>query len=244
MSSQDELDRIGSALVGTADKRYSPEYYLLRYRLKQLTPFCRGPKVLEMGCASGEMTKELATQFADLHVVEGSPLLIEEARNYVGHAKVQYHCSLFEEFQPTQKFDDIILSHVIEHLEQPANVLRKASSWLVPGGRIHVLVPNAGALNRRVGVAMGMLKRLDELHAGDLAVGHLRSYDWVTLAEDVRAAGLEVQHMDGVMLKPLANSQMEDWDIQLLDALFEVGRELPAYCSEIYVMCGLPQLCK
>jgi hypothetical protein len=44
--------------------------------------------------------------------------------------------------------------------------------------------------------------------------------------------------MDGVLLKPLANAQMEGWSLELLDAFFDVGRALPTWCSEIYALCG------
>jgi len=37
-----------------------------------------------------------------------------------------------------------------------------------------------------------------------------------------------------VLLKPLSNSQMESWDPDIIEALYEVGKELPDYCSPIY----------
>lgn len=243
MTTKEELDRIAQTVSEAAgDHRYTTDYYLLRYGFRMMLPRLKGPRVLELGCASGGVTRLLAGQFADLTVVDGSAALLEEAKRNVGRDGIEWHCALFEEFQPREKFDAIVMAHVLEHLDDPVSILRRAGGWLAPGGSIHAIVPNAGSLNRRVGRAMGMLSKLDELHAGDHRVGHQRVYFWHTLRADVEKAGLTVEHMDGVLLKPLSDSQVQGWDPKILDALFEVGLDLPHWCSEIYVQAGAPKL--
>jgi len=44
--------------------------------------------------------------------------------------------------------------------------------------------------------------------------------------------------VEGFFLKPLSNEQMKDWDSKLLEAFFLIGKELPEYCSDIYVLCS------
>src|SRR5437762_7914964 len=39
-----------------------------------------------------------------------------------------------------------------------------------------------------------------------------------------------------VFLKPLANAQMLQFAPELLHAFFEVGKELPRYCAELYAV--------
>jgi len=219
------------------DCRLSPNYYLLRYRIKLLLSRLRGPRVLELGCAEGGMTKVLVECFPSVVSVEGSQLLLKRAQRNVNAGNVTFCCSFFEDFEPDGTFSSIIMSHIIEHLHDPVPLLKRTREWLAPGGLIHIIVPNAEALNRRIGKAMGMLKRLDELHERDLRVGHLRVYTRKTLATDIKAAGLKVVHWDGIFLKPLSDAQMQDWDEKLLDAFFEIGKELSDYCSEIYVEC-------
>ena len=43
--------------------------------------------------------------------------------------------------------------------------------------------------------------------------------------------------MEGILLKPLSNAQMETLERRLVAALFAVGREHPETCAEIYVRC-------
>ncbi len=244
MTTQQSLDGIAISLDQANDRACSSEYYLLRYRWRVLMPRLRGPRILELGCAEGEMTKFLAKQFPEVVAVDGSALLLERARKDVHANNVVFQQALFEEFVPDGKFSSIVVACVLEHVQDPIAFLRRCKEWLAPKGRIYIMVPNAYALNRRVGKAMGMLKRLDELHERDLRLGHQRVYSRQTLAADIESAGLEAAHWDGILLKPLSDAQVQNWDPALLDAFFEVGKELPEWCTEIYVECQAPIVAK
>jgi 2-polyprenyl-3-methyl-5-hydroxy-6-metoxy-1,4-benzoquinol methylase len=237
MATQAKLDCIASSLTEANDDSWSQDYYLLRYRMRVLLPRVRGPRVLELGCAEGGMTKVLAERFPNVVSVDGSPLLIERANQATASDNVTFYCSLFEDFEPNGKFSSILMSCILEHVHEPTSLLKRAREWLTQEGLIHIVVPNAEALNRRIGKAMGMLKRLEELHQRDLRMGHQRVYSRSTLAVDIEAAGLEVVRWDGIFLKPLSDAQIRDWDEKLLDAFFEIGKELPEYCTEIYAEC-------
>jgi hypothetical protein len=84
---------------------------------------------------------------------------------------------------------------------------------------------------------MGRLRDMHDLHEGDRRVGHRRVYDRDLLFQQLREAGLTVQHWEGIMLKPLSNAQMMTWSEELIRAFQQAGRELPDYCGEIYVWC-------
>ena len=237
MTTQATLDRIANSLTEANDNSWSQDYYLLRYRMRVLLPRIRGSRVLELGCAEGGMTKVLAERFSNVVSVDGSPLLIERASQTANFGNVTFYSSLFEDFEPNGKFSSILMSCILEHVHEPISLLKRAREWLIQGGLIHIVVPNAEALNRRIGKAMGILKRLEELHQRDIRMGHQRVYSRSTLAQDIEAAGLEVVHWDGIFLKPLSDAQMRDWDEKLLDAFFQIGKELPEYCTEIYAEC-------
>lgn len=239
MTTSQGLDRIAISLAEANDGSWSSDYYLLYYRTRMLLPRLRGPRILELGCAEGGMTKLLAEHFPHVVSVDGSPLLIERARQNTASDRVTFSCSLLEDFEPEGRFSSVLMSCILEHVHEPVFLLRRARNWLTEKGHIHIVVPNADALNRRVGKAMGMLKRLDELHERDLRMGHQRVYSRLTLAADIEASGLRVVWWDGIFLKPLSDGQMGGWDKKLLDAFFEVGRELPEYCAEIYAECDL-----
>lgn len=211
---------------------------LQQYNFRVLRPFLKGPSVLEMGCGRGETTRMLAEIFPQLHVLDASERCIELAS--VGVPKTaRFFQAYFEEFEPPCHYDSILLLEVLEHVEDPMLVLRRAAIWLNPGGAVHIIVPNARSLHRRLGVTMGLLPAVDALNDRDRQVGHRRVYALESILAEVNAAGLRVAHHLGIFLKILPNAQMEKLDPKLIDALFAVGRELPDFCTCIYVCADL-----
>jgi 2-polyprenyl-3-methyl-5-hydroxy-6-metoxy-1,4-benzoquinol methylase len=57
--------------------------------------------------------------------------------------------SLVEQQFPEASFDAIAMSHVIEHVPDPLEVLTECRRLLKPGGRLIVSTPNTGSLGRR-----------------------------------------------------------------------------------------------
>jgi 2-polyprenyl-3-methyl-5-hydroxy-6-metoxy-1,4-benzoquinol methylase len=90
-------------------------------------PFFVGTSCLELGPATGYMTRYLIDSFSTVTVVEGSKTLIDQIPYYTNLKKV--NC-LFEDFTPLEKFDTIIINHVLEHLEDPIFVLKKTYNWV------------------------------------------------------------------------------------------------------------------
>lgn len=209
----------------------------LNYLAKTIMPKVKGPAVLEMGCSAGIMTKILADTFSEVSVVDGSEKYIECAKKMVKKNSVKFFHSLFEDFTPEEKFNDIIMSHILEHIESPVLILKKAKKWLSAGGRIHIAVPNASSLHRIAGQKMGVIKKLNDLSENDKRVGHRRVYIKDSLEKDIKKAGLKAVCFEGIFLKPLSSSQMDGWSGNLLDAFFEMGKIFPEYCSVIYIIC-------
>src|SRR5262245_26162738 len=181
---------------------------LQKYDFHAIRPFLKGPAVLEMGCGRGETTRMLAEIYPQLHVVDASRRCIELASAGVPSTALFFQAR-FEEHDPPCHYDSILLLEVLEHLEDPIMILKRAASWLNPGAAIHILVPNARSLHRRLGVAMGLLPAVDALNDRDRQVGHRRVYTQESLLADVNNAGLKVVRHQGIFLKILSNSQME-----------------------------------
>lgn len=221
---------------------YDPEkdfdHWAIKYAAELIVEMAKGPRVLEMGCASGLITQRLAPRFPSLAVVEAVPEYIAQARRKVSRHPVQFYQSLFENFRPSYGFDDIVMAHILEHVVSPVKLLSRVRGWLATRGRIHIVVPNASSLHRRLGVAMGILKKVSDMSERDHHLGHRRVYTWERLVRHIEAAGLRILFRQGIFLKPLSNAQMDRWDPRIIRALFAVGREMPAYCAEIYVCCG------
>lgn len=212
---------------------------LTRYRaraiMKMVPP---GGSLLELGCGGGALSRALAGHFDSLTVVEGSEEYLARARRRLPR---ETRClrSLVEDLRLEETFSCVLASGLLEHVEDPVAVVRKAADWLREDGLAVFLVPNARSLHRRIGMAMGALERLDALQAHDHEVGHRRYYTRETFRGDLEAGGLEIAAEGGVYLKPLANWQMEGWDQALTDAFFQVGEELPDYCAEL-IATGRP----
>jgi SAM-dependent methyltransferase len=52
---------------------------------------------------------------------------------------------------PAASLDAVTLWHVLEHLERPAEAMRRIRGWLAPGGGLLLGVPNLASLQARVG---------------------------------------------------------------------------------------------
>ncbi|MES2777494.1 MAG: class I SAM-dependent methyltransferase [Bacteroidota bacterium] len=203
----------------------------------QFRPYFKGKSCLELGPATGYMTRLLIDDFEKVTVVEGSESLIAQIPN---HVKLVKHFALFEEFEPGEQFDTIIVNHVLEHIEHPVELLLRIKRWLKPAGSLIVGVPNSQSFHRLAAVKMGLLKTEDELNTRDIALGHHRVYDLKLLKEHVLAAGYTITDEGGVFLKFLSNHQIEQQlNRNIIDAYFELGKEFKENSAEIYLILTL-----
>ena len=210
------------------------ENVLLRYKIRAVLPFVMGPSVLDVGCGVGILTEELARRFDAVVGIDASTAKIEKARQR--GAAVSFVAASFERWEPTQSFSTIVTTNVLEHVASPEAFLSKCREILLPRGRLIVTVPNALALHKRLGRAMGLITDFYALTDADREKGHFRIYDRSALETDVTRSGFEVVYSGGILLKPLSHRQMESWDSRVVDALFEVGEELPDYCSSLLLV--------
>jgi 2-polyprenyl-3-methyl-5-hydroxy-6-metoxy-1,4-benzoquinol methylase len=197
----------------------------------------RPGSILEMGPAEGLMTEELARLGQPLTVVEGAGAFCESLRGRFPQAEIVH--SLFEDFRPAKRFDNIVLGHVLEHVDDPVAILSAAKPWLADGGRILAAVPNARSLHRQAAVIMGLLKFEEELNDADRHHGHRRVYTPETFRRDFLQAGLKIEVFGGYWLKPVSNGQIEsDWSKEMLDAFMTLGERYPDIAGEVYVVAG------
>lgn len=228
----------------TADRKYaySFDYIMHDYFMDEVLASMPRGRALELGCFEGRFTQHLERHYGDITVVEGSPDLIETAKRNVG-GRVNFVCSMFEDFEPAETFDAVFLIHTLEHLEQPQVVLAKIRRWLSPGGRLFVAVPNAHAASRRIAVEMNLIAYPTAVTPGEYAHGHRRTYDIENLKHEVREAGLSVVKSGGVMFKPLANFQIDRClELGIIDRAFlngcaNLGKLYPDLCASVFTVC-------
>jgi 2-polyprenyl-3-methyl-5-hydroxy-6-metoxy-1,4-benzoquinol methylase len=210
---------------------------MIAYLARVFDRHWRGRRCLELGPAEGLLTDRLSRRFEELVLVDGSTRFCTELRERFPSAEVV--CSLFEEYQPTRRFDAIVLGHVLEHVEDPTALLRRAHDWLEPGGRVYAAVPNARSVHRQAAVIMGLLEQEHALNETDRSLGHRRVYDPEALRAEFLRAGFTVDVFGGFWLKPLSIAQLDaQWTAEQLEAYMQVGERYPDIAAEIYVIAS------
>lgn len=213
------------------------------YMIRSFAPFFNTGSLLELGSFKGDFTRRLLERFDDITCVEASAAACEEARNRIG-SKVRLVNATFEQALLPGSYANVVMTHVLEHLDDPVAVLRRINAeWLAPKGRFFLACPNANAPSRQIAVKMGLITHNTAVTEAEAQHGHRRTYTLDTLERDATAAGLKVVHRSGIFFKALANFQ---WDRLLqtdivsreyLDGCYALGQQYPDLCSSIFLVC-------
>lgn len=233
-----------SALSEKEKYAYGFDYDVMHpYMVKSFVPFLRKGNLLELGSYKGSFTKLLLPHSDDITCVEASGEAIEEAKQELGD-RVSYIQALFETVNLPAKYDNIVLTHVLEHLDDPVGVLRRINDeWLADNGRLFLVCPNANAPSRQIAVKMGLISHNTAITPAEAHHGHRNTYTLDTLERECVSAGLDVVHRSGVFFKALANFQ---WDRLLktdiispeyLEGCYKLGHVYPDLCASIFLMC-------
>lgn len=233
-------------LKDTADHKYAYNFdfdVMHPFMLKSFIPFFKSGNFLELGSFKGDFTKRFLPYFDDITCVEVSDEAVAIAKNTFGD-KVKFVQSLFETAVLESKFNNIVLTHVLEHIDDPVAVLKRVNDeWLADDGRFFLVCPNANAASRQIAVKMGLISHNAAITPAEAEHGHKITYTLDTLERDARAAGLKVVYRSGIFFKALANFQWDrllNTDIiskEYLDGCFDLGQKYPDLCSSIFLMC-------
>lgn len=233
-------------LKDTSDHKYAYNFdfdVMHRFMIQSFEPFFKNGSCLELGSFKGDFTRRLTPLFNDITCVEASDEALKIAQKEFG-SKVKFINALFEEATLPEKYDNIILTHVLEHLDNPVSVMKRINDeWLSDNGRFYLVCPNANAPSRQIAVKMGLITHNDAITPAEAAHGHRITYTLDTLERDARQAGLKVVHRSGIFFKALANFQWDkllNTDIiseEYLQGCFQLGQIYPDLCSSIFLMC-------
>jgi SAM-dependent methyltransferase len=109
------------------------------------------PSMLDIGAGLGKAMVAFRQAGFDVHGVEPSPSFHREAIKRTGFAADRLQLSSVEAAMfPSNAFDFVNLSAVLEHVTDPDAVMRKATEWLKPGGLAFVEVPSSAFLLSRL----------------------------------------------------------------------------------------------
>jgi len=152
----------------------------------------RGKRVLEIGCAGGYLAELLTAQGCTVTGIEIDPRAASQARRFCNEVIVGDAETLQLKFR--EKFDVIVLADVLEHLRDPARLLRRLTAALKPGGYLVISVPNVANWTVRVLLLLG---RFDYEDRGILDRTHrwfytLRSFEGLVSGAGYHIAELEI----------------------------------------------------
>jgi 2-polyprenyl-3-methyl-5-hydroxy-6-metoxy-1,4-benzoquinol methylase len=237
---------LNGEIKDTADHLYAYnfDYAVMHpFMYKSFSPFFREGSLLELGSFKGEFTNRFLSQFQSITCVEGSLEALSEAKRKLGDRVNLVH-ACFEDVQLPAHYDNIVMTHVLEHLDEPVAVLKRINEeWLTDTGRLFLVCPNANAPSRQIAVRMGLIPCNTSVTHAEAAHGHRITYAMDTLERDVHASGLRVLHRAGIFFKAFANYQ---WDRLLatdiisqdyLEGCYQLGQVYPDLCSSIFLLC-------
>jgi 2-polyprenyl-3-methyl-5-hydroxy-6-metoxy-1,4-benzoquinol methylase len=214
------------------------------YMLTSFLPFFKKGNMLELGSGKGDFTQRLLPYFEDITCVDSDRKSIESAKWEEFGDGITFICSSFEDLKLSTKYENIIMTHVLEHVEDPIAILKMIKNeWLTEEGRLFLVCPNANAASRQIAVKMGLIKSNTAVTPQEENHGHKRTYSFDSLGMDVMLSGMRVSHCSGIFFKVLANFQ---WDraiaegivsAEYLEGCYQFGKEYPDLCSSIFLLC-------
>lgn len=152
-------------------------------------------RLLDVGCGSGGTAAALARRIPGLSTtgIEKDPdaaARAEKVLDRVIRADAEEALGLLQ----GELFDVFLFADVLEHLEDPVAVLKRAGAIASPGALLLASVPNAGHLSLVRDLAAG---RFDPVPAGLADVGHLRWFTKASLAGVLQESGWRVVSVEG-----------------------------------------------
>ncbi len=127
-------------------------------------------RILDVGCGSGYAVTRFLGKTAD-HVmgIDMYPPNIDYAKEHFKHPSLHFLCMDAQTLSTAgEVFDVVVMADVLEHLEDPASILKIAVDLLAPGGRLLVTIPNGkgpfeieSAFSKVPILGSGLLKLLD-----------------------------------------------------------------------------------
>ena len=198
----------------------------------------KGSTCLELGPAEGQGTAHLLAYFDKVVSVDGSQTFIDDLESKFGsNKKFTSVCSYFEDLELDEKYDTIILAHILEHVDNPNEILAVAKKFLNKDGVIIADVPNANSLHRQIGVKMGLLAHNTELNDADKSVGHKRVYTPEEFQKEIKKAGFEIIKFGGTFIKITSNSETQQkFSDEQLNAMVQIGLDNPEIAADIFIV--------
>ncbi|GAB4063848.1 class I SAM-dependent methyltransferase [Uliginosibacterium sediminicola] len=225
------------------------ESVMVHYRQRMLLERLRdlnAAQVVEIGCG----TDLLCDKLDDFARRVRQWLIVEPAADFVARAR-----ALSARPQLIQAFAEeavdavrqacagepelIICSSLLHEVPDAAALLAALRRMCGPHTRVHINVPNAASMHRRLARSMGLIDSIHALSARNQMFQQARVFDAEHLRAVSLAAGFKLLVEGGYFLKPFTHAQMDAISgvatPAVLDGLYALGKEMPELAAEIFV---------
>lgn len=209
--SQAELDKFGAL----AQRWWDPEgpqralHALNPTRLGYVADRMRlqDAEVLDVGCGAGLLSEAIARNGARVTAIDLAPELVKVARLHrlESGVPVDYRLQSTESLAAEMpgRFDAVTCMEMLEHVPDPAAIIRACATLLKPGGRLFLSTLN------RTPAAFALAIVGAEYIARLLPKGTHHYRDFIRpseLAAWLRDAGLQLEDVSGLMYEPWRNA--------------------------------------
>ncbi len=187
---------------------------------------CMSPepqRVLELGCSTGVMTKEMAGRGHQVTAVEIDPVAARFAASFADEILVGDLDRVDSDGRhllsdlDAGSFDTLIAADVLEHLRDPAGCLRRVRELMKPDGRYILSIPNVAHADVRLALLAG---NFDYQDSGLLDRTHTQLFTLKALVGMIRDVGLAPVEWKRV------HSPIGDAQVDIDENLLEFGRRI------------------
>jgi 2-polyprenyl-6-hydroxyphenyl methylase/3-demethylubiquinone-9 3-methyltransferase len=188
------------------DGESRPLHDLNPVRLGYIAARCtlKGARALDVGCGGGLLSEALARSGADVSAIDLAPAVLDVARLHLHESglEVDYREVSVEVLaaEMPASFDVVTCMEMLEHVPDPASVIRACATLLKPGGSLFLSTLN------RTPLAFGAAI-LGAEHVLRLLPRGTHHYEQFLkpseIASAMRAAGLALDDLSGIAYNPL-----------------------------------------
>ena len=176
-----------------------------------------GKKLLDVGCGGGILAESMAQRGAEVTGIDmgEAPLSVAKLHALESGAKVDYRQITAEELaeQEPESFDVVTCLEMLEHVPDPASVIRACATLVKPGGNLFFSTINRNAkawLFAVVGAEYVMKMLPKGTHEYGKFIRPSEMGQWI------REAGLELQHITGMTYNPLTKAyKLKEGDVDV-----------------------------
>lgn len=165
-----------------------------------------GKKLIDVGCGGGILAEAMAQRGAEVTGIDmgEAPLKVAKIHQLESAVDINYQQSTAENWaaKNSSGYDVVCCLEMLEHVPDPASIIRACADLVKPGGHLYFSTINRSPKSYLFAIVGGeyllkMLPKGTHDYAKFIKPSELASW--------VRAAGLELKEMTGLLYNPLTD---------------------------------------